>query len=121
MQYGYNHAYDPPAAVLPVRVGAPGADTSVLVSAMVDSGADMCVVPAGLALQLGLPMVDVLRVRGVGGAAHQATVHAASVQVGHIDDVAEVLAIGDETLVGRNLLRFLVVGLDGPGDRLTVS
>lgn len=41
--------------------------------------------------------------------------------MGHIDDVAEVLAIGDETLVGRNLLRFLVVGLDGPGDRLTVS
>lgn len=47
-------------------VRAPGNDTSVLVPALVDSGADISVVAAEVALRLALPVVDVLQVREAG-------------------------------------------------------
>lgn len=119
--YPYDDGYDPAAAVIPTRVRAPGNDISVLVPALVDSGADISVVAAEVALRLALPVVDVLQVRGVGVAPRRAAVHAASVQVGDLDTLVEVLALGDETLLGRNLLRHLVVELDGPAGRLTIG
>lgn len=75
--------------------GRPENDTSVLVPALVDNGADISVVAAEVALRLALPVVDVLQVSEVGVAPRRAAVHAASVQVGDLDTLVEVLALGD--------------------------
>jgi predicted aspartyl protease len=123
VEYAYDHSYEPAAAVVPLRIGAPADDMPVFVSALVDSGADLSVVPAALAGQLDLPVTDVVQVRGVGGEPHNATVHAAEVEV-EVDEVAElveVIALGTETLVGRNLLNAFVLTLDGPHERMTVA
>ncbi|MGH3666150.1 MAG: retroviral-like aspartic protease family protein [Egibacteraceae bacterium] len=119
--YAYDDTYEPAAAVVPLRIGVPADDMPVLVSALVDSGADLSVVPAALARQLDLPVTDVLQVRGVGGESRNATVHAAEVEIDGVAELIEVIALGTETLLGRNLLNAFVITLDGPHERVTVA
>jgi hypothetical protein len=61
-----------------------------LVTALVDTGADLCV-------------------------------HAARIELAGRREPLEVMALGDELLVGRNLLRSFVATLDGPEERLTIT
>ena len=110
----YDAAFDPPAPVVALRVGAPGSPASVVLSALVDTGADGTVVPAALARRLRLPLVDRIVVEGVGGRRVSVGVHAASVQLSGVRCVARVVALGSEALVGRDLLSRLVAHLDGP-------
>jgi predicted aspartyl protease len=121
VEYAYDDSYQPAAAVVPLRIGAPADDMPVLVSALVDSGADLSVVPAVLARQLALPVTDVLDVRGVGGESRTATVHAAEVEIDGAPELIEVIALGTEALLGRNLLNAFVVTLDGSRQRVTVA
>lgn len=121
MNVGYDHGYDPAAPTVSLLVAAPdGEETPVLVSALVDSGADLCVVPAALVSALGLPLTDVLRVTGVGGSTRSATVHAALIDLDGMREVVEVVALGEEMLLGRNLLNSFVATLDGPQEQLTL-
>jgi predicted aspartyl protease len=121
VEYAYDDRYQPAAAVVPLRIGAPADDMPVLVSALVDSGADLSVVPAVLARQLALPVTDVLDVRGVGGESRTATVHAAEVEIDGVPELIEVIALGTEAPLGRNLLNAFVVTLDGSRERVTVA
>lgn len=120
MQAAYDRSYEPPAPSVSLLVAAPDDEAPVLVTALVDSGADLCVVPAALAQHLDLPLTDVLQVAGVGGAQRSATVHAAAINLAGRRELVEVVALGDEMLVGRNFLRSFVATLDGPQEQLTV-
>lgn len=115
--FAYDRRRSPPAPVLPVRVGPPGAEVAAALLALVDSGADLTVLPDGLPASLDLPAVGKLTVRGVAGSA-QATVYAAELEVAGRQRVVEVVALGGEALLGRNVLNAFVLTLDGP--RLTV-
>lgn len=121
VQVPYDRSYEPAAAIVPVLLAAPDGETPVLVTALVDSGADLCVVPAALARQLDLPLTDVLRVAGVGGALRSATVHAAQIELDGVRELVEVVALGEEMLIGRNLLNSFVARLDGPQEQLTLT
>ncbi|MBI2892750.1 MAG: hypothetical protein HYY06_04310 [Deltaproteobacteria bacterium] len=116
--YEYDRTAEPPAPVLPVRLSAPGSGESILLVAVVDTGADMTVVPAGLPRRLGLPLVGAAAVRGVAGARGCCPIYAAEVIVGGESEIIEVLGLGREGLLGRNLLKRWVVILDGPASRL---
>ncbi len=119
--FGYDTDFSPPAPVLPLRDGAPRGRASVLLPALVDSGADITVVPLQLAVDLELPAVGSMTVYGFGGEALPAVIYAATLQIGGAEEIAEVLAVGDEGLVGRDLLNRWRVTLDGPRLRLTLS
>ena len=69
---------------------------------------------------MGLPAVARLTVRGVVGSA-QATVYAAAVEVAGRQRIVEVVALGAEALLGRNVLNVLVLTLDGPRQSLGVE
>lgn len=118
--FPYDSRRSPPAPVLPVRVGAPGKETATALLALVDSGADLTVLPYGVPAALGLPAVARLTVRGVVGSA-QATVYAAAVEVAGRQRIVEVVALGAEALLGRNVLNVLVLTLDGPRQSLGVE
>lgn len=118
--YAYDTEIDPPAPLLPVSIASPDDVTAVvLVRAIVDSGADMSVVPVALARDLGLPRVGRVRVRGVVAGAN-ALVYAASIGLAGRSHTHDVLAMGDETIVGRDVLNRFVVTLDGPGLRASL-
>jgi predicted aspartyl protease len=112
------HAYDaarhPPAPVLPARVGRPGQDPAVLLVFLVDTGADITVVPDAVARELRLPAVSQIAVRGIAGAIRSARVYAAEVEAGGGRSLVEVVGMGEEALIGRDLLNRWTVTLHGP-------
>ena len=119
--YQYDRGYEPPAPVVPLRVSPPHGDAAVLLAALVDSGADLTVIPTMVSRELGLHETDRVTVRAAGGAVVPASVYAAQVEVDGVAEIVEVLALGEETLLGRNLLRAVVVTLDGPRDEVTLA
>jgi predicted aspartyl protease len=116
--YEYDLEQLPPAPVLPIRLSAPLGEPSVLLVALIDTGADMTVVPRALARRLRLPVVGAVSVRGVAGSRSKCAVHAAAVEVDGHREIIEVLGLGKEALAGRNLLNQWILNLDGPHQRL---
>jgi predicted aspartyl protease len=118
-------AYDtqrtPPAPILPIRLGRPGTDPNVLLVALVDTGADATVIPPALAMRLDLPVLAEVTVAGTGGFSQRAKVHAAVVEVGGSQWAIQVLAVGGEALVGRDLLNLWVATLRGPAQILEIE
>jgi predicted aspartyl protease len=119
--FDYDLAKDPPAPMLPILIGRPGGHPAVSVVALVDSGADATVIPQSVARRLRLPPIGTIRVRGVGGVSRQAPLYSAVIQVAGASEAVEVLALGEEILVGRDLLNRWTVTLRGPQRRLDVD
>jgi clan AA aspartic protease len=118
-RFAYDKSLDPPAPIVPVRVGGPASEHAVMLPMLVDTGADGTLVPARIVRRLGLPPVDIVAVSGVDGVKQRATVHAASVELGELRVHARIVAFADEAILGRDILNRGVVTLDGPS--LTVS
>ena len=119
--YAYDTDFRPSAPVVPLLVRSTTTGAAALVHALIDSGADMTVVPEAIARQLHLPPTDRTVVRGPGGLLSHAAVHAAQVELEGQVTTLEVLAIGQEPLVGRDLLGSFLVQLDGPHQRLVIG
>jgi predicted aspartyl protease len=118
----FDDSYEPPAPVLPVRVGGlEDHDPAAMLRMLVDTGADCTLIPLKIAKSLRLPMVDKVSIQGVGGKTQQASVHAARVRVGKLRVLARVVALGDEALLGRDVLNRMVVQLDGPGQTIDAT
>ncbi|MDR7463212.1 MAG: hypothetical protein QN209_00750 [Armatimonadota bacterium] len=111
--FPYDPRRSPPAPVLPVRLGPPRTEPATAVAALVDSGADVTVLPEGLPQALGLPQVNEVTVRGVAGTA-RVPVYAAELEAAGTRRIVEAVAVGAEALLGRDLLNGWVVTLDGP-------
>jgi predicted aspartyl protease len=122
VRVAFDESFDPPAAVLPVRVGSVDADgPAVLVHAIIDTGADCSVIPARVARLLKLPIVDKVSVRGFAGDAEPRPVFVARLRIGETSLLARILAIGTEPLLGRDILNQLVMRFDGPNQRLQLE
>ncbi len=120
-EFAYDTGRIPAAPMLPLRVGAPGTEPAVTMPALVDTGADMTVLPEHLPRQIHLPLIGQITVGGVGGAERRVPVYAAQVEAAGSRRIAEVLALGREALVGRDLLNFWLLHLDGPRQVLRVT
>ncbi len=120
-RFAYDLKRNPPAPILPVRLGRPGADPHLFLTALVDTGADATVIPQALAGQLDLPVLGEVIIGGTGGVRQRATVHAAVLEVAGSPWPAEVIALGAEPLLGRDLLNRWVVTLRGPDQILDVQ
>lgn len=112
----YDPSYRPPAPVLPVGVSGAGADR-VMVPMLVDTGADVTLLPAEVIRRLQLPRVDTVVVSGFGGPRLTSAVHAATMSLGGAQLVARVVA-SDEAILGRDVLERFELELDGPRARL---
>jgi predicted aspartyl protease len=118
----FDESFDPPAPVLPVRVGGIDEhDPAAMLRMLVDTGADCTLIPVQVARSLRLPVVDKLQIEGVGGTAQAATIHAARVHVGGLRVLARVAAFGEEALLGRDVLNKLSLDIDGPALTITTT
>lgn len=120
-QFGYDTRRDPPAPVLPIRIGKPGTEPTLALIALVDSGADSTVIPSDVAKRLGLPVVEQIKVTGVGGVTQRASMHAAEVDTTGFRGLIRVIGLGQEALLGRDLLNQWVVTLRGPEQVMDVE
>ena len=123
MRRRFSHAFEPPAPVVPVRLCTPGTHASVALDGKVDTGADLCGVPEQLVIDLDLPPVRSVRAAGFAGAPYDVVVYRVDVEIdGLVFPRVEALAIGRSYfLVGRNVLRTLVVRLHGPREQLDLG
>jgi hypothetical protein len=76
---------------------------------------------AQTALALGLPAVDSVRVIGIGGDEHDATMYVAQIDAGAGRRNVRVAAIGERAIVGRDVLNQMIVRLIGPQAVLEVE
>ncbi|KRT77220.1 MAG: hypothetical protein XU14_C0018G0038 [Armatimonadetes bacterium CSP1-3] len=118
--YAYDARRTPPAPVLPVRLGAPGVEPTVFLVALVDTGADLSVVPEQVPAQAQLPRVGEITIRGVGGSQRRVPLFAAAVEAAGTTRIVEVVGLGGEALVGRDLLNRWTLRLDGPRQLMRV-
>jgi predicted aspartyl protease len=114
----YSQTYVPPAAVIEIRLAAPGAArlTGPLL-ALIDTGADASLVPKSILLALGAPALFEAHLRSPWGELHAVVVYLADVLVGSDRLPAVELAADEadgELVLGRNVLNKLPLFLDGP-------
>jgi hypothetical protein len=117
-EYPYDGSRTPPAPVVPLAVMPPGGGDAVALQMLVDSGADLTVVPTGTAVRARLPRIGALTIRGVGGRTSSVPLYAARLLIGDAEVLVEAAELGSDGLLGRDVLNAWVVTLDGPA-RLT--
>lgn len=118
----FDPSFDPPAPVLPVRIGGiDDHDPAAMLRMLVDTGADCTLIPVKIARSLRLPVVDRTEIQGVGSKSQAANVHAARIRLGSLRVLARVVALGEECLIGRDILNRVVMQLDGPNETLQVT
>jgi predicted aspartyl protease len=100
--------------VVRVRVSPPDGVNAATIPMIVDTGSDRTLLPASVVRELGLPRVTAVKVKGIGEAEIEATIHGAVVAFGRFRSLVRVIAFLDEALLGRDVLNQLVTTLDGP-------
>lgn len=124
MSYRYdNQHYDPPAPVLPITVRAPG-DTvkQVTADALVDTGADMTCLPIALIKVLGGERASTYDVFGINQVPiGPADTYFLEFEIAATKKLAEVIAIGDEPILGRNLINEFTLQLHGITQELSIT
>lgn len=123
MRRQYSRDFLPPAPTAPLLIARPGGRAGKHLEGKIDSGADVCGVPEDVIAELDLQAVRVVRAAGFAGKLESATLYHCAIEfAGHRFDHVEALPTRRRyVIVGRNVLRELVVRLDGPKDSLTVT
>ena len=119
MANDYARQYVPAMPVLSLTLSAPETTSAgILVTALLDSGADICVVPRIHLSRLDLSTGEMVWIRGQWGEPIQVTRYVLDLHLDNsrvlpsIDVVSD--PIGREVILGRNALNKLRLLLDGP-------
>jgi len=121
MKYRYSRDFNPPAPVIELCVSVPLSKDDISLTALIDSGADITVIPERIITQLRLRRVDSLLASGFGKSVIEATVYAAILSVEGIlkPKIYRVLSWRENyVLLGRDLLNQLMTVLNGPSEEL---
>lgn len=120
--FPYDASTDPPAPVVPIRIASLADPTEVrVVSMLVDTGADCTCIPEVVARSLALPIVERASIAGIAGAVRRVALYEASIELATFRIVVPVVGLDDEAIVGRDVLRRIVLTLDGPRGRATLQ
>ncbi|MBI5649090.1 MAG: retroviral-like aspartic protease family protein [Chloroflexi bacterium] len=117
----YNKTYLPPFPTLRVVLGEGTARQGPL-PALLDSGADVSIVPTRLLAQIGAAEGKSVTIRSHFGERQTARMYAISLVVEGIS-LPGVFVVGDkgnEIILGRNVLNKLALFLDGPAQQTDV-
>jgi predicted aspartyl protease len=124
MPYPYSTRYYPYMPVIEVALGAPEADLSLgPLSSIIDTGADITVVPREYLVRLEAPVVASGYLRSPWGERWGVKIYEVNVRVGEHDLYQVEVASepgGREVLLGRNVLNQLNLQLDGPNETVVV-
>lgn len=115
--YPYSSEYSPAAPVVEIRLGAPGTSPRLgPLEALVDTGADSTLIPIEYLKRIEARKVDRATLRSQWGERRSVSLYAVAMEIGHKHFSATWIIgdeIGDEVILGRNVLNRLRLLLDG--------
>ncbi len=117
--------YTPPIPALEIGLQTPEGEQSIgPLPAVLDTGADITLVPLTLLEQIKAPELDEVRLRSHWGDFTTFTTYLVSIQFG-IEILPGVEVVGDvysqqEVLLGRDMLNKLLLLIDGPQQRTDI-
>jgi predicted aspartyl protease len=125
IRYSFQSQINPPAPFVRVtlRNRQTGA-TSEDVPAQVDTAADRTVIPAAIAISLGLQHLESVEIGGLGGVAYLVPVYAVIIAIHDLPPrLIFPIAHKEEpwVLLGRDVLNYHRIVLDGPRQSLEIS
>jgi hypothetical protein len=116
--YDYDTTYEPPAPFLELTIRKTGRNAAeVTVLALVDSGADATMIPITTLQTIKARYVETRQMRGITGVAYPVDLYTIAVQIGpHLVPAVRAIAAAPdgEIIVGRDILNYLIVTLNGP-------
>ena len=119
-QFRYDRTRSPAAPILPVRVGVTAGGAHAVSAALVDTGAEISVIPAQLASDLRLPVIGEVTVGGVSGA-DRVPLYGVELEVAGIKVQVEAAGMGFHTLIGRDVINRWTLVLRGPEETLVLE
>lgn len=124
MNYRYdNQHYNPPAPVLPITIRSPGDSVKqITIDVLVDTGADMTVLPRALINALGAEPASTYDVFGIGRVSiGPCDTYFLEFEIAGTRKLVEVIGVGDEPVLGRNLINEFTLRLHGPTRELSIT
>jgi predicted aspartyl protease len=123
VDYQYDRAFQPPAPVVQVQIGVPGAESPVDLIALLDSGSDISVLPAGVVERLYLRRADIVQVQGFNGEVEETPVHVVEFRLRGVSTwVGQAISWTEPyAILGRDALNRWRVLLDGPRQQVTIE
>jgi predicted aspartyl protease len=120
-KYPYDTTYDPPLPVCHVALKSPTTEECVILTAVVDTGADATIVPLRYLHQVGARRAYEAQLRSHWGERRTVFLHVVELQIGEVS-LPGIYAVGDElgddVVLGRDVLNRLRLLLDGPAEMM---
>ena len=121
----YDSSFDPAAPVFPIGLGPSGEeDIRQELTALIDTGADVTMIPARILLLAGGRVIEQGRLRGILGDPVTVNLYLIAVHIGGVTVHgirAAALKDNREPTLGRDVLNQLEIVLNGPAQELWVS
>lgn len=117
LTFDYNRAYLPSAPFIEIEIN--GYDVqlgTITYPAFVDSGSDGTMIPRRILRQIGAEYEDTQLLSGTAGGRKLVEHFSVGIRIGEewIGGIAAVATTGDEIIIGRDVLNYFEVRLNGP-------
>ncbi len=113
----YDEVYDPPAPVIPFTLLVRSTGKQVNLNGFVDTGADGTIIPVGYLREIGARRAFAVGLKSQWGERRQVFLYLVDVRIDTIP-LSGIYVVGDElgneAILGRNVLNHLKLLLDGP-------
>jgi predicted aspartyl protease len=122
--FEYDSTYVPALPVVELRIGHAQAEPTLLVRAIVDSGADATIIPVQLLRQVGARKSRQAWMCGFASPRILVDLYAVSIHLGAFEQRSLLVAAGSElkeVILGRDILNHLIVTLNGLGSAVEIT